>query len=31
MPLMSQPSSAAKTSLAYITLGALMIVWTSRP
>lgn len=29
MPLMSQPSSAAKTSLAYITLGALLIVWTA--
>lgn len=28
MPLMSQPSSAAKTSLAYITLGSLLIVWT---
>jgi len=28
MPLMSQPSSAAKTSLAYITLGALLVVWT---
>jgi hypothetical protein len=25
---MSQPSSAAKTSLAYITLGALLLVWT---
>jgi hypothetical protein len=25
---MSQPSSAAKMSLAYITLGALLIVWT---
>jgi hypothetical protein len=25
---MSQPSSAAKTSLAYITLGALTVVWT---
>jgi hypothetical protein len=28
MPLVSQPSSAAKTSLAYITLGALLLVWT---
>ncbi len=28
MPLMTQPSSAAKTSLAYITLGALLTVWT---
>lgn len=28
MPLMSKPSSAAKTSLAYITLGALLVVWT---
>jgi hypothetical protein len=28
MPLMTQPSSAAKTSLAYITLGSLLIVWT---
>jgi hypothetical protein len=26
---MSQPSSAARTSLAYITLGALLIVWTT--
>jgi hypothetical protein len=26
---MSQPSSAAKTSLAYITLGSLMVVWTA--
>jgi hypothetical protein len=25
---MSQPSSAAKTSLTYITLGALLLVWT---
>jgi hypothetical protein len=25
---MSQPSSAARTSLAYITLGALLLVWT---
>jgi hypothetical protein len=25
---MSRPSSAAKTSLAYITLGALLMVWT---
>jgi hypothetical protein len=25
---MSQPSSSAKTSLAYITLGALLLVWT---
>ena len=29
MPLMSQPSSAAKTSLAYITIGALVLVWTA--
>jgi hypothetical protein len=29
MPLMSQPSSAAKWSLAYITGGALMLVWTA--
>ncbi len=29
MPLMSQPSSAARTSLAYITIGALMLVWTA--
>ncbi len=29
MPLMSQPSSAAKTSLAYITLGSLVLVWTA--
>jgi hypothetical protein len=29
MPLMSQPSSAAKTSLAYITIGSLMLVWTA--
>ena len=29
MPLMTQPSSAAKMSLAYITLGALLIVWTT--
>ncbi|HZT83782.1 MAG TPA: hypothetical protein VFA26_26360 [Gemmataceae bacterium] len=28
MPLMSQPSSAAKTSLAYITTGSLVLVWT---
>jgi hypothetical protein len=28
MPLISQPSSAAKTSLAYITVGALLLVWT---
>jgi hypothetical protein len=28
MPLMSQPSPAAKWSLAYITTGALMLVWT---
>jgi hypothetical protein len=31
MPLMTQPSSAAKTSLAYITIGALLIVWTDLP
>ena len=29
MPLMSQPSSAAKTSLAYITIGSLVLVWTA--
>jgi hypothetical protein len=29
MPLMSKPSSAAKTSLAYITIGSLMLVWTA--
>jgi hypothetical protein len=28
MPLLSQPSSAARTSLFYITVGALMVVWT---
>jgi hypothetical protein len=28
MPILSQPSSAARTALAYITLGALLIVWT---
>src|SRR5262249_34016549 len=27
MPLLSQPSSAAKTSLPSITLGALLVVW----
>jgi hypothetical protein len=26
---MSQPSSAAKTSLAYITIGSLLVVWTT--
>jgi hypothetical protein len=26
---MSQPSSAAKTSLAYITIGSLLLVWTA--
>jgi hypothetical protein len=26
---MSQPSSAAKTSLAYITIGSLVLVWTA--
>jgi hypothetical protein len=29
MPLMSQPSSAARTSLAYITVGSLLLVWTA--
>jgi hypothetical protein len=29
MPLLSQPSSAAKTSLAYITIGSLVLVWTA--
>ena len=29
MPLMSRPSSAAKTSLAYITIGSLVLVWTA--
>ena len=28
MPIMSKPSSSAFTSLAYITVGALMIIWT---
>jgi hypothetical protein len=28
MPLLSQPSSAARTALFYITVGALLIVWT---
>jgi hypothetical protein len=28
MPLLSKPSSAARTALVYITLGSLIIVWT---
>lgn len=29
MPILSKPSSAARTSVIYITTGALMIVWTA--
>jgi hypothetical protein len=28
MPILSKPSSAARTALIYITVGALMIVWS---
>jgi hypothetical protein len=28
MPLLSKPSAAARTALIYITLGALILVWT---
>jgi hypothetical protein len=28
MPLLSQPSSAARTARLYITVGALLVVWT---
>jgi hypothetical protein len=28
MPIMSKPSSAARTALIYITLGTLMVIWT---
>ncbi len=29
MPILSKPSSAARTAVMYITLGAIMVVWTS--
>jgi hypothetical protein len=28
MPILSKPSAAARTSLTYITIGTLMVVWT---
>ncbi len=28
MPILSKPSSAARTSLIYITIGTLMVIWT---